>query len=329
MWMISWIYENLDRFAAGGNVWRCSQEWSVQEVWHLELQCWDLMDIRRTPCSCSLRHGGPSMARYRYGMHTIVACPGRLNDFLEGGQVRLDGVWSPVARKRTSAKLVPVHALKLIYHDTFAFAWHRLMGHLSGLLPSDGQMISGTSIFGYDLKFHARNAWKDGSNKQTSHKGMPWTNRSQVSCLVLDEADRMLDMGWCLNRAGGFVVSLLCMVVSPPQSEGFEIVWISFLCKYDIMNESIHLRWDDQSSQTQISLISLNDHGPWHRSCPSSGFEPQIRKILARTVTILPQLRLKKNRQRPGSHAIDILCSSLRHGHERRSQSEKLMAPKL
>ena len=189
----------VDHFAAGGNVWRCSQEWSVQEVWHLELQCWDLMDIRRTPCSCSLRHGGPSMARYRYGVHTIVACPGRLNDFLEGGQVRLDGVWSPVARKRTSAKLVLVHALKLIYHDTFALAWHRLMGHLSGLLPSDGQMISGTSIFGLDLKFHARNAWKDGSNKQTSHKGMPWTNRSQVSCLVLDEADRMLDMGWCLN----------------------------------------------------------------------------------------------------------------------------------
>ena len=23
---------------------------------------------------------------------TIVACPGRLNDFLEGGQVRIDGV---------------------------------------------------------------------------------------------------------------------------------------------------------------------------------------------------------------------------------------------
>lgn len=30
--------------------------------------------------------------KYRYGVHTIVACPGRLNDFLEGGQVRLDGV---------------------------------------------------------------------------------------------------------------------------------------------------------------------------------------------------------------------------------------------
>ncbi|CAE7374575.1 unnamed protein product [Symbiodinium natans] len=29
--------------------------------------------------------------KYRYGVHTIVACPGRLNDFLEGGQVRLDG----------------------------------------------------------------------------------------------------------------------------------------------------------------------------------------------------------------------------------------------
>merc|ERR1719284_1950983 len=26
------------------------------------------------------------------GVHTIVACPGRLNDFLEGGQVHLDGV---------------------------------------------------------------------------------------------------------------------------------------------------------------------------------------------------------------------------------------------
>jgi len=35
---------------------------------------------------------GDQMARYRQGVHTIVACPGRLNDFLEGGQVRLDGV---------------------------------------------------------------------------------------------------------------------------------------------------------------------------------------------------------------------------------------------
>jgi ATP-dependent RNA helicase DDX5/DBP2 len=32
------------------------------------------------------------MAKYRMGVHTIVACPGRLNDFLEGGQIRLDGV---------------------------------------------------------------------------------------------------------------------------------------------------------------------------------------------------------------------------------------------
>ena len=28
----------------------------------------------------------------RVGPSTIVACPGRLNDFLEGGQVRIDGV---------------------------------------------------------------------------------------------------------------------------------------------------------------------------------------------------------------------------------------------
>lgn len=35
---------------------------------------------------------GDQMARYRQGCHTIVACPGRLNDFLESGQVRLDGV---------------------------------------------------------------------------------------------------------------------------------------------------------------------------------------------------------------------------------------------
>merc|ERR1719277_2932556 len=35
---------------------------------------------------------GQQMGKYRSGCHTIVACPGRLNDFLEGGQVRLDGV---------------------------------------------------------------------------------------------------------------------------------------------------------------------------------------------------------------------------------------------
>mmetsp|Transcript_31356 Transcript_31356/g.61564 ORF Transcript_31356/g.61564 Transcript_31356/m.61564 type:complete len:534 (-) Transcript_31356:81-1682(-) len=32
------------------------------------------------------------IAKYRMGVHSIVACPGRLNDFLEGGQIRLDGV---------------------------------------------------------------------------------------------------------------------------------------------------------------------------------------------------------------------------------------------
>merc|ERR1719195_364850 len=32
------------------------------------------------------------MSKYRQGVHTIVACPGRLNDFLEGGQVRLEAV---------------------------------------------------------------------------------------------------------------------------------------------------------------------------------------------------------------------------------------------
>jgi ATP-dependent RNA helicase DDX5/DBP2 len=36
------------------------------------------------------------MRTYRGGVHCIVACPGRLNDFLEGGQVRLDGIKSLV-----------------------------------------------------------------------------------------------------------------------------------------------------------------------------------------------------------------------------------------
>ncbi|CAK0895596.1 unnamed protein product, partial [Prorocentrum cordatum] len=35
---------------------------------------------------------GQQLSKYRMGVHTIVACPGRLNDFLEGGQIRLDGV---------------------------------------------------------------------------------------------------------------------------------------------------------------------------------------------------------------------------------------------
>merc|ERR1719447_2522733 len=43
----------------------------------------------------SLYGGAPKrdqMYKYRRGVHLIVACPGRLNDFLEGGQVRLDGI---------------------------------------------------------------------------------------------------------------------------------------------------------------------------------------------------------------------------------------------
>ncbi|CAK0856146.1 unnamed protein product [Prorocentrum cordatum] len=45
---------------------------------------------------CVAMYGGSpkrdQISKYRMGVHTIVACPGRLNDFLEGGQVRLDGV---------------------------------------------------------------------------------------------------------------------------------------------------------------------------------------------------------------------------------------------
>jgi len=45
---------------------------------------------------CVAMYGGApkhqQMSKYRMGVHTIVACPGRLNDFLEGGQIHLDNV---------------------------------------------------------------------------------------------------------------------------------------------------------------------------------------------------------------------------------------------
>lgn len=45
---------------------------------------------------CVAMYGGApkqqQVSKYRQGVHTIVACPGRLNDFLEGGQIRLDAV---------------------------------------------------------------------------------------------------------------------------------------------------------------------------------------------------------------------------------------------
>jgi len=43
----------------------------------------------------SMYGGSPKwdqMNKYRGGVHCIVACPGRLNDFLEGGQIRLDAI---------------------------------------------------------------------------------------------------------------------------------------------------------------------------------------------------------------------------------------------
>lgn len=49
---------------------------------------------------CVAMYGGApkptQMSKYRQGVHSIVACPGRLNDFLEGGQVRLDGIFKLV-----------------------------------------------------------------------------------------------------------------------------------------------------------------------------------------------------------------------------------------
>jgi len=45
---------------------------------------------------CVSMYGGASkgdqMRQYRTGVHAIVACPGRLNDFLETNQVRVDGI---------------------------------------------------------------------------------------------------------------------------------------------------------------------------------------------------------------------------------------------
>merc|ERR1719375_3062372 len=45
---------------------------------------------------CVAMYGGApkpqQISRYRQGVHCIVACPGRLNDFLEGGQIRIGGV---------------------------------------------------------------------------------------------------------------------------------------------------------------------------------------------------------------------------------------------
>jgi len=35
---------------------------------------------------------GQQMSKYRMGVHSVIACPGRLNDFLEGGQIKLDRV---------------------------------------------------------------------------------------------------------------------------------------------------------------------------------------------------------------------------------------------
>ena len=45
---------------------------------------------------CVAMYGGSprrdQLSNYRWGAHSIVACPGRLNDFLEGGQLHLNGV---------------------------------------------------------------------------------------------------------------------------------------------------------------------------------------------------------------------------------------------
>ena len=102
------------------------------------------------------------MARYRYGVHTIVACPGRLNDFLEGGQVRLDGVWSPVERQRMSAKLLPAHAVKLIYDNLSCFIRIRLIS-VDGALKRTSVIswsynFRDLNLFGLDLEFHGWNA---------------------------------------------------------------------------------------------------------------------------------------------------------------------------
>ena len=50
----------------------------------------DLVTLRR--CTYGGAPKGPQLRDIQYGVHLIIATPGRLNDFLEGGQVRLGQV---------------------------------------------------------------------------------------------------------------------------------------------------------------------------------------------------------------------------------------------
>ncbi len=52
---------------------------------------WKALD---TCCRCTYGGApkGPQLRDIQYGVHLIIATPGRLNDFLEGGQVRLGQV---------------------------------------------------------------------------------------------------------------------------------------------------------------------------------------------------------------------------------------------
>lgn len=51
---------------------------------------WTVPALRR--CTYGGAPKGPQLRDIQYGVHLIIATPGRLNDFLEGGQVRLGQV---------------------------------------------------------------------------------------------------------------------------------------------------------------------------------------------------------------------------------------------
>ena len=59
--------------------------------------CWNAsFTFTAEMCCCRCTYGGapkgPQLRDLQYGVHLIIATPGRLNDFLEGGQVRLGQV---------------------------------------------------------------------------------------------------------------------------------------------------------------------------------------------------------------------------------------------
>lgn len=140
---------------------------------------------------------GPQLRDINYGVHIVIATPGRLNDFLEGGQIRLHQV------------VVDANVYVQLLFESY-----------------EGHPSCGVYIHGYGC------SCCPGLVRELSFL-------MQVSYLVLDEADRMLDMGFEPQ-----IQKIVARIPRQRQTLFYSATWpkeVKSIASQFVVNQTVHV----------------------------------------------------------------------------------------